>query len=161
LLTICVGIALSVVGASFQRGFSNPLMSPDILGVSSGAGFGAALGLLMEKFLLVQSSPIIFGLLSIVMVFILSMTRGKHSTLMLILASVVVGQFFQALISFVEYVADPETKLPTITFWLMGSLGHGVLSGPSNMRDRRRGVHVLSASARVAHKHILDQRGGG
>ncbi|MDR3332944.1 MAG: iron ABC transporter permease [Synergistaceae bacterium] len=123
LLAICVGAALSASGASFQGVFSNPLTSPDILGVSSGAGFGAALGLLMmENFLLIQSTSLLFGLLSIVLVFILSMTKGRHSALMLILAGIVVGQFFQALVSFIKYVADPETKLPTITFWLMGSL---------------------------------------
>lgn len=123
LLALLIGAGLSIAGASFQGMFGNPLVSPDILGVSAGAGFGASLGiLLMGHGFASQVLALGCGLAAIVFTFIIS---GKKDSpvFMLVLAGVVTSALFQALISLIKFVADPEEKLPAITYWLMGSLG--------------------------------------
>lgn len=123
LLAMMVGAGLAVSGAAFQGLFGNPLVSPHILGVSAGAGFGAALGLLLSaNIVLVHSLALLFGILAVAGTYMIS-KKGKSAQLfMLVLAGVIVGAFFQALISLIKYVADPQDKLPTIVYWLMGSM---------------------------------------
>jgi len=122
---ILVGAALSVAGAAFQGLFRNPLVSPDILGVSAGAGFGAAIALLLtENIFVTQISSFIFGLIAVGVAYLISRVYRVSSTLTLVLAGIVVGALFQALTSLVKYVADPMNKLPAIVFWLMGSFNH-------------------------------------
>ena len=117
-----VGAALSVSGAVFQGIFRNPLASPYTLGVSNGAGFGAALAIVATtNYFFIQSSAIIFSLIAVGLTFLLS-SKAKNSTITLVLSGVVVGSLFSALISLIKFVADPFEKLPTIVFWLMGSL---------------------------------------
>lgn len=118
-----IGAALSVSGAIFQGIFKNPLVSPDILGVSYGAGFGAALAILLTNgghYL--QLFAIFFGILAVFTAY--SMARMFRGTpvLVLVLSGIIVGAFFQALLSCLKYIADPYDKLPSIIFWLMGSL---------------------------------------
>lgn len=123
LLALVVGMGLSVSGVAYQSLFGNPLTTPDILGVSSGAAFGAALGLLLELDLgMVQIIALFFGILAVVVTSLMAKVRGKTSVLMLILAGVVVSSLFNALLSSVKFIADPQSKLPSITFWLMGNL---------------------------------------
>jgi iron complex transport system permease protein len=123
LMAIIIGAGLAVAGACFQSVFANPLASPDTIGVSSGAAFGAALALLLSLgTFYVQSLAIVFGLLSIAVTFILSKRKGNGNILLIVLAGVIVSAFFTALISGIKYVADPQEKLPEITYWLMGSL---------------------------------------
>ncbi|MEW6696243.1 MAG: FecCD family ABC transporter permease [Bacillota bacterium] len=124
ILAVLVGAALSIAGASFQGIFGNPLASPDALGVSSGTGLGAALALLLfdRNLWIVQTMAMLFGLIAIGITYLISRGRKGQQMLMLILSGVVVTAFFQAMISLVKYIADPEAKLPTITYWLMGSL---------------------------------------
>ncbi|MDO9522376.1 MAG: iron ABC transporter permease [Methanocorpusculum sp.] len=123
LLALFVGAGLAIAGTAFQSTFSNPLASPDIIGVSSGAAFGAALGLLLfENMFIVQILAIIFGLAAIGITFALSKAAKTDSILMIVLAGIIVSGFFTAMISLVKYTADPLLKLPEITFWLMGSL---------------------------------------
>jgi iron complex transport system permease protein len=123
LLAIMVGVGLAVAGAAFQATFSNPLASPDVLGVSSGAAFGAALGiLLLDNDILTQVFAVIFGLLAISIVFLLCRSARSESILMIVLSGIIVAGLFSALVSMTKYVADPMSKLPEITFWLMGSL---------------------------------------
>ncbi len=124
LLAMLVGAALSIAGASFQGIFGNPLASPDALGVSSGTGFGAALALLLfnHNMIAVQLWALFFGMVAIGLTFLISRLRKRQQVLMLILSGVVVSSFFQAMISLIKYIADPESKLPTITYWLMGSM---------------------------------------
>jgi iron complex transport system permease protein len=124
LLAMLVGAALSIAGASFQGIFGNPLASPDALGVSSGTGFGAALALLLfdRNMIAVQLWALFFGMVAIGLTFLISRLRKGQQVLMLILSGVVVSSFFQAMISLIKYIADPESKLPTITYWLMGSM---------------------------------------
>ncbi|MDD2252300.1 MAG: iron ABC transporter permease [Dehalococcoidales bacterium] len=124
LMAMAVGAALSVSGASFQGMFKNPLVSPDILGVSAAAGFGAALAIVLDgNAALIQFFAFIFGLVGVVLAYLISRVYRTTPALMLVLSGVVVSAFFSALISVIKYIADPFQKLPAITFWLMGSLG--------------------------------------
>jgi iron complex transport system permease protein len=119
------GSALALAGVIYQSIFRNPMVSPGILGVSSGAGFGAALGILMSMNLCgVQGMAFLFGTAAVAMTCLLSrmLSRDDDSIIMLILVGMVISAVFAALISFTKYVADPDDKLPAITYWLMGSL---------------------------------------
>ncbi|WP_052418662.1 FecCD family ABC transporter permease [Methanolacinia paynteri] len=119
-----VGAALAVAGAAFQGLFKNPLVSPDILGVSSGAGFGAALAiLLIGNALAIQASAFAFGIVAVASTCLIGKIYKGSGTLVLVLAGIITGAFFSALLSLVKYMADPYDTLPAIIFWLMGSLG--------------------------------------
>jgi len=120
---VIVGAALSMAGATYQGLFKNPLVSPDILGVSSGAGFGAALAILFSTAAwMIQVSAFIGGILAVLASYFLSRLYKNGQILVLVLSGVIVSAFFGALLSITKYVADPYEKLPTIIFWLMGSL---------------------------------------
>lgn len=123
LLAIGCGAALSASGIAFQSLFNNPLATPDTLGVSSGASCGAVLALMFQwNMFLVQVTAMLFGLLAVVMTWNMSKVRGKNSVIMIVLAGMVISALFEALVSLLKYVADPDEVLPTITYWLMGSL---------------------------------------
>jgi len=118
-----VGAGLSISGASFQGLFRNPLVSPDILGVSAGAGFGAAIAILLSLNLFyIQISALIFGLIAVTITYFVSKIVKSNAILVLVLSGMAIGSLFSALTSFTKYVADPYEKLPAIVFWLMGSL---------------------------------------
>jgi len=124
---ILIGGSLAISGASFQGMFRNPMVSPDILGVTSGAGFGAALGILMKLSMLgIQLLSFFFGLLAVTITYLISKAVGKGSgeLILLILSGMVIGTLFKSFISCATYVADPDDTLPTITYWLMGSLSN-------------------------------------
>ncbi len=122
-LALLVGAGLSVAGASFQSLFGNPLATPDTLGVATGASFGAVLALLIsDSMIAVQLMALAFGLLSLLLTYLVSKMNGKSSIIMVVLSGMVVSSIFQALVSLVKYVADPEEELPAITYWLMGSM---------------------------------------
>lgn len=125
LMAVLAGGALSVAGAVYQGLFRNPMVSPDILGVSAGAGFGAALAIICSAGLVaVQVSAFAVGLLAVFVSLSVSRLLGANHDriLMLILSGMMVGALFNALIMLMKYIADSESKLPEITFWLMGSL---------------------------------------
>ena len=124
LMAMLVGAGLSISGASFQGLFRNPLVSPAILGVSAGAGFGACLGILMfgGQPIAIKLLAFVFGILAVIGAYMISKLKTGSSLLMLVLAGVIVGAFFTALIGLMQYVADPEEQLPAMVFWLMGSL---------------------------------------
>ena len=124
LLAMLVGAALSLSGAVYQGIFRNPLVSPDVLGVSSGAGFGAVLGILLWG-TGSETSVIAFlcGMASVALAYYFSRSRGSVSMMSLVLSGIIISSIFSALISLVKYAADPYDKLPAITYWLMGSLG--------------------------------------
>ncbi len=123
ILGMIIGAGLACSGASYQCIFGNPLVSPDILGVSAGAGFGAALGILLEEnSAIVSSQALICGLIAVGIVLLISRVNKKTELFMLVLSGVIVAAFFEALISLIKYVADPQDTLPAITVWLMGSL---------------------------------------
>jgi iron complex transport system permease protein len=120
---LVVGAALSVVGATFQAIFKNPLVSPDILGVSSGSGFGAAIAILLNgSSYLIQLSAFIFGMISVSITYFISRVYKTSGILVLVLSGMAISSFFGSLISSAKFLADPNNKLPEITFWLMGSL---------------------------------------
>ena len=122
-LAMCVGGALSISGASFQGIFRNPLVSPDILGVSSAAGFGAALAILISGDPgLIRVCALAFGIIGVIITYMLSRVYKTTPVVMLVLSGVVVSALFGALVSGTKFIADPYSKLPAITFWLMGSL---------------------------------------
>jgi iron complex transport system permease protein len=125
-LGILVGGALSVSGASYQTLFKNPMVSPDILGVSAGAGFGAALAMINNAtWWEIQLTAFVFGLLAVLAAYLIAYVFGKQTITVLILAGIVVSSLFQSLLSIVKTLADTENALPAITFWLMGGLGKG------------------------------------
>lgn len=124
LLAMLVGAGLSLSGAVYQGIFRNPLVSPDVLGVSSGAGFGAVLGILLWGSGTVTSvCAFVCGMASVALAYYFSRSRGSVSMMSLVLSGIIISSIFAALISLVKYSADPYDKLPAITYWLMGSLG--------------------------------------
>lgn len=120
---ILVGLALSAAGAAYQGMFKNPLVSPDILGASAGAGFGASLGIFFSFGMVgIQLMAFLGGLLAVALTCGIS-SRIKHDPMLaLVLSGIMIGSLFSAAISAIKYIADPYDKLPAITFWLMGSL---------------------------------------
>ncbi len=118
-----VGGSLAISGAAFQGLFKNPLVSSGILGVSSGAGFGAALAILLfNTALVIYPMALFFGILAVCLSYMIGRIYKTSPVIMLVLGGVIVSSVFSALISFAKYVADPYEQLPTIVFWLMGSL---------------------------------------
>ncbi len=119
-----VGAALAAAGATYQGMFRNPLVSPDILGVSAGAGLGAVLGIFLSLPVIgIQLLAFVFGLGTVLLVYVISRTvRGHDPILVLVLAGVVMGALAGACISLLKVLADPYDQLPAITFWLLGSL---------------------------------------
>lgn len=123
LVAIIIGFGLSISGAALQGLFRNPLVDPGILGVTSAAGFGGTLAILLgwQGYLLLTMA-FLFGIGSVFLVKMLSTVRGRTSMLALVLAGVVISAFFTAAISIAKLLADPFQKLPAITYWLMGSI---------------------------------------
>jgi len=122
-MAMFVGAGLSISGAAYQGMFRNPLVSPDILGVTAASGFGAALALLCSGGAVgVELTAFLFGVLGVGLTYLLARTYRSTPVLMLVLSGVVVAAFFSALLSGTKYVADPYSKLPAITYWLLGSL---------------------------------------
>ncbi len=122
ILALICGAGLSVSGCAFQSLFANPLATPDTLGVASGASFGAALGILMDLDLLgIQTCSMIFGCIAVMLTWLAGSGKGKGMS-SVVLAGIMIGSLFSALVSLTKYVADAESQLPAITYWLMGSL---------------------------------------
>lgn len=125
IVSIMVGAALSMAGATYQGLFKNPMVSPDILGASAGAGFGAAIAILLSfSGIGIQISAFAVGIFAVGLSYFLSMIIGRknNAVLILVLTGMVVQSLFSSFISITKYVADPDSKLPAITFWLMGGL---------------------------------------
>lgn len=118
-----IGAALSLAGVSYQGMFQNPMVSPDILGASSGAGFGAALAILLgASYMGISVAAFLFGLAAVMLAYGISRVSRINATLAMILAGMMIGSLFTSCTSFVKLVADTEQTLPAITYWLMGSL---------------------------------------
>ena len=122
LLALLTGAGLAVSGCAFQSLFSNPLATPDTLGVASGSCFGAALAILIGWGILgVQALALVFGVVALGLSWLAGRGRGRGMNT-IILAGIMIGSLFTALVSLVKFVADTESQLPAITYWLMGSL---------------------------------------
>ena len=122
-LALLVGCSLAAAGAAYQGTFQNPLVSPDILGASQGAAFGAAVAILLGcTSLLISVSAFLFSIAAVLLVLLIgSRARGNH-LLIVVLAGVMVSSLFSAGVSYTKLVADPSDQLAAITYWLMGSL---------------------------------------
>lgn len=124
LAAMLVGAGLSSSGAALQTLFRNPLASPAILGVSAGAGFGAALAMLGSAGgLVIQGAAFAGGIVAVSAAVFIANRLGRGSVLLLVLAGIVVSALFQALTSALKFIADPLNTLPAIVFWLLGGLG--------------------------------------
>jgi iron complex transport system permease protein len=124
LAAVTIGAALAAAGAAYQSLFRNPLVSPDILGVSSGAALGAVLGIFFSLHVFaIQFLAFAFGLVAVALVYgVANAVRTHDPILVLVLAGVVIGALLGACVALLKYLADPYNQLPAITFWLLGSL---------------------------------------
>ena len=123
LMVTFAGMGLGLAGAAMQGVFRNPLVGPEVVGVSSGASFGGVLAIILGFSSLsgVVFLAFVFGAGALISAFLISRLAGQSGILGLILAGVIIGSFFGALMGIATYLADPETKLPNIVYWLMGS----------------------------------------
>lgn len=163
ILGALVGGCLAISGAAFQGVFRNPLVNSGILGVSSGAGFGAALAIILFN----STAPTYifafgFGILAVMLSYLIARVYNATPTIMLVLGGVIVSSVFSALISLAKYVADPTDQLPAIVFWLMGSLasaryqdiaiaGIPMVIGICGILAIRWRINVLSMGDKEAH----------
>ena len=122
-IAVLVGASLSVAGTSYQCIFRNPMSAPDILGASTGAAFGAALSILLQKsYMEITAWAFISSMICVLLVLFVSRLCKGNQILNLILAGIMVGSLFSAGTSYIKLIADPNNTLPAITFWMMGSL---------------------------------------
>lgn len=127
--SMLLGAGLAISGQTFQMIFRNPLVSPDVLGTSSAASFGASLALLLGlSALMVSITAFAAGIVALFLIYTIASRTRREQTLSLILVGMVVSSIFSAATSFVKLIADPNNVLPAITYFLMGSLS-GVGSG--------------------------------
>ncbi len=123
LLSFVVGSGISISGVVFQALFRNPLASPDILGVTAGSCFGAALAIMYftERALGIQGFAFVFGIFAVSMAYLLASRSRDRSASVLVISGIVVSAVFQAGLSILMYVSDPYDQLAKIVFWTMGS----------------------------------------
>ncbi|MCI6675002.1 MAG: iron ABC transporter permease [Spirochaetaceae bacterium] len=123
LLALLAGLALSASGAAYQGVFQNPMASPDILGANNGAAFGAALAIILGfPSWMIMACAFAGALLVVLAVTLLARRMRVQRTTGLILCGIMVGSLATSGTSFLKLVADPNSQLPAITYWLMGSL---------------------------------------
>jgi len=129
LLACLVGCSLSSAGAAYQGIFQNPMASPDILGASSGAAFGAALAILNGASKnMIAVSAFFFSLLTVALVYMIGKKTRGSKILSLVLSGIMISSLFTAGTSYIKLVADPSNQLPEITYWLMGSLARAKIT---------------------------------
>lgn len=122
LMAVIVGAGLTCAGNTFQALFSNPLATPDILGVTSGTCVGAILAILLSCGIIeTQLIALVFGLISVWITIKLAGNNDGQSMVFLVLSGVIISSLFNAIGSLMKYTADPMDKLPEITYWLLGS----------------------------------------
>lgn len=118
-----VGGALAISGAAYQGVFKNPLVSPDLLGISSGACVGASLAILMGlNYFSIQVSAFVWGILTVFLTTFLPRILKNNSMTTLVLSGVIVSGIMNSIMGIIKYVADPETQLAAITYWQLGSM---------------------------------------
>ena len=123
LLSVLVGASLAAAGSAYQGVFQNPMASPDVLGASAGAGFGAALAILLgASSAYIMIGAFFTGMATVGLVFFVSRYAKGDRVLGLVLSGMMISTLFQSGTSFLKLVADPSNQLPQITYWLMGSL---------------------------------------
>lgn len=123
LAALLIGSALSVAGCVYQGLFKNNMVSPEVLGASNGAGFGAALGIFFSiGYAKTTLLSFIVGLFAVSLAYFISEKSRADKTFSMILSGIMVGSLFSAMISYLKLIADTDNTLPAITYWLMGSL---------------------------------------
>lgn len=123
--TVLVGAALALSGAVYQGIFRNPLVSPDFLGVSSGACIGAAVAILLSMTaVFVQVFAFFGGILAVALTVLIPRLLRSDSNIMLVLAGIIVSGAMTSILGFIKYIADPETQLAAITYWQLGSFAY-------------------------------------
>jgi len=156
ILSILVGGSLGISGAALQGLFRNPLVDSGILGESSGAGFGAALAIILfSSTFSIYLSAFLFSMLAVFVSVRVGKIKSQSTTILLVLGGVIVSSIFSSMISLLKYVADPYNELPSIVFWMMGSLsnasyreimisGAPMLVGVSGLLLMKWRINVLS-----------------
>ncbi|WP_334308251.1 iron ABC transporter permease [Lacrimispora xylanolytica] len=159
IMAIIVGAGLTCAGNAFQSLFSNPLATPDVLGVTSGTCVGAIIAIIMSMGIMeTQLLALTFGLFSVWITMVLARDRNGQSVVFLVLAGVIISALFNAVGSLLKYTADPLDKLPAITYWLMGSFTSAsykkimigsplILSGIAVIYLMRWKLNILSLSS--------------
>lgn len=163
LAAVLIGAALAISGASYQSVFKNPLVAPDMLGVSSGACVGAALAILCGlPQVAVQLAAFIGGLAAVASAVLIPRIIGKNTIVMLVLSGIIVGGLTSSMLGIIKYLADADTELPAITYWQMGSLvsvvwdniiysGIPIVVGIIFMLAIRWRMNILTLSDEEAH----------
>lgn len=127
--SVLVGAVLSISGAAYQGIFKNPLVSPDFLGVSSGASIGAAIAILLSlSSFYISIFAFGFGLLAVLITVTIPAIMGNRSNIMLVLSGIIVGTAMSSVLGFIKFIADPYTQLASITYWTMGSFAYITLA---------------------------------
>ena len=125
LASILVGASLSVSGAAYQGIFKNPLVSPDFLGVSSGACIGAALAILLSLTTpMISLFAFLGGIAAVALTVMIPELLRSRANIMLVLSGIIVGSAMSSVLGFIKYIADPDTQLASITYWTMGSFSY-------------------------------------
>jgi len=125
LASILVGASLSMSGAAYQGIFKNPLVSPDFLGVSSGACIGAAIAILLSlTTTFISAFAFIGGIVAVVLTVSIPELLRNRANIMLVLSGIIVGSAMSSILGFIKYIADPDTQLASITYWAMGSFSY-------------------------------------
>lgn len=162
ILAIMVGGSLGISGAALQGLFRNPLVDSSLLGVSSGAGFGAALAIILfSNVFSIYILAFVFSMIAVMISVRVGKINNYTSTILLVLGGVIVSSIFSSLISFLKYLADPYNELPSIIFWMMGSLanasykeilisGFPMIIGVSGLVLVRWRINVLSMGEKEA-----------
>lgn len=163
-----VGASLAVSGAALQGLFRNPLVSSGMLGVSAGAGFGAALAIvLFHNTFMIYLFAFLFGIIAVGFSYMIGKIYDTAPVIMLVLGGVIVSSIFSALLSLIKYIADPYVELPSIVFWLMGSLSSAsyksilissipIFIGLAGLMFMRWRINVLSMGDREARSMGLN-----
>lgn len=125
LATVVVGGALALSGSVYQSIFKNPLVSPDLLGVSAGACIGAATAILFALPTFgIQTAAFVGGLVAVTLTMLIPRLIKSQSNIMLVLSGIIVGGAMSSILGFIKYIADPETQLAAITYWQLGSFAY-------------------------------------
>lgn len=157
-----IGAALSAAGTSYQAMFRNPMVSPDLLGASTGACFGAALAILLgASYAVITASSFLFGLAAVGLTYLVGRLSRIRSTLAMVLAGMMVGSLFSAGTSFIKLVADTTDQLPPSPYWLMGAIDRCSFRRSALCH----GSHFVRPDptffSAVAAESSVRQRGGG
>lgn len=129
LIALLTGSALSLAGLVYQETFQNKLVSPDFLGVSSGASVGAALAIILGvSSMYLSGFAFLFGIGAMFATLTIAKIMRDQSPTILILSGIIVSSFMSATLSLLKYLAETETQLATITYWLMGSFEYSTMT---------------------------------